>query len=35
MYEEICCIANEVETPKNAWENNDTDFFRALHSVHK
>ena len=35
MNEEIRCITNEGETAWNEWENDDSDFFRALFSVYK
>ena len=35
MNEEICCIANEGKMARNEWENNDSDFLRALCSVYK
>ena len=35
MNEEICCITNEGKTAKNEWENDDSDFLRALYSVYK
>ena len=35
MNEEICCITNEGKTARNEWENDDSDFLRALYSVHK
>ena len=35
MNKEIDCITNKGNTAKNKWENNDTDFFRALYSVYK
>ena len=35
MNEEIHCITNKGKTAKNKWENDDSDFFRALCSVFK
>ena len=35
MNEEICCITNEGKTVNNEWENDDSDFLRALYSVYK
>ena len=35
MNEEICCITNEREAAWNEWENDDSDFFRALYSLRK
>ena len=35
MNEEIHCITNEGKTTKNDWENDDSDFLRALYSVYK
>ena len=35
MNEEIHCITNEGKTAKNEWENDGSDFFRALFSVYK
>ena len=35
MNEEICCIINGGKTAKNEWENDDSDFLRALYSVYK
>ena len=35
MDEEICCITNEGKTARNEWENNDSNFLRALYSVYK
>ena len=35
MDEQICCINNEGKTARNEWENGDSDFLRALHSVYK
>ena len=35
MNEEIRCITNERETAWNERENDDSDFLRALYSVHK
>ena len=32
---EICCITNEGKTARNEWENDDSDFLRALCSVYK
>ena len=31
MNEEIHCITNEKKANKNEWENDDSDFLRALH----
>ena len=33
MNEEIRCITSESKTAKNEWENDDSDFLRALYSV--
>ena len=33
--EEICCITDEGTMAKNGWENNDSDFLRALYGVYK
>ena len=35
MNEEICCITNEGKTAWNEWENDDSNFLRALYSVYK
>ena len=35
MNEEIRCITNEKKMAKNEWENDDSDFLRALYSVYK
>ena len=35
MNEGINCITNKGKAAKNEWENNDSDFFRALCSVYK
>ena len=35
MNEKICCISNEGKTAKNEWENDDSNFLRALYSVYK
>ena len=35
MNEEIRCITDKGKTAKNEWENDDSDFLRALHSVYK
>ena len=35
MNEEIHCITNEGKTARNEWENNDSNFLRALYSVYK
>ena len=35
MNEEIRCITNEGEAAWNEWENDDSDFFRALYSLCK
>ena len=35
MNEEIRCITNEGKTARNEWENDDSDFLRALYSVYK
>ena len=35
MNEEIHYITNDRKTAKNEWENDDSDFLRALYSVHK
>ena len=35
MNEEICCITNEGKTAKDEWENDYSDFLRALYSVYK
>ena len=35
MNEEIHCIINEGKTAKNEWENDDSNFLRALYSVYK
>ena len=35
MNEEILCITNEGETALNEWENDDSNFLRALFSVYK
>ena len=35
MNEEIQCITNEGKWTKNEWENDDSDFRRALYSVYK
>ena len=35
MNEEIRCITNEGKTVRNEWENDDSDFLRALYSVYK
>ena len=33
--EEIHCITNEGKMMRNEWENDDSNFLRALHSVYK
>ena len=35
MNEEICCITNEGKTARNEWENDNSDFLRALYSLYK
>ena len=35
MNEEYCCITNEGKMAQNEWENDDSNFLRALHSVYK
>ena len=35
MNEEIHCITDKGKTAKNEWENDDSDFLRALCSVFK
>ena len=35
MNEQIRCITNENETAWNEWENDDSEFFRALFSAYK
>ena len=35
MNEEIRCITNEGKTARNEWENDDSNFLRALYSVYK
>ena len=35
MDEEIHCITNEGKTARNEWENNGSNFLRALYSVYK
>ena len=35
MNEEICCITNEGKMTRNEWENDDSNFLRALYSVYK
>ena len=35
MDKEICCITNEGKIARNEWENNDSNFLRALYSVYK
>ena len=35
MNEEICCITNEGKMARNEWENNDSNFLRALYSIYK
>ena len=35
MNEEICCITNKGKMAKNEWENDNSDFFRALCTVCK
>ena len=35
MNEEIRCIINEEKTARNEWENDDSNFLRALYSAHK
>ena len=35
MNEEICCIMNEGKMARIEWENDNSDFLRALCSVHK
>ena len=35
MTEEIYCIYNKGKIAKNEWENDDSDFLRALYSVYK
>ena len=34
MNEKIHCITNEKKATKNEWENDDSDFLRALHITH-
>ena len=34
MNEEICCITNKGKTVKTEWENEDSGFLWALHSVY-
>ena len=35
MNEEIRCIINEGKTGRNQWENDDSNFLRALYSTYK
>ena len=35
MDEEIRCNTNVGKTARNEWDNNDSNFLRALHSVYK
>ena len=35
MNEEICCITKKGKMAKNEWENDDSNFFPALHSAYK
>ena len=35
MNEEIHCISNEGKKARNEYENDDSDFLRALYSVYK
>ena len=35
MNEEIRCIINEEKTARNEWENDDSNFLRALYSAYK
>ena len=35
MNQEICCITNKGKTARNEWENDDSDFLRALYSVYE
>ena len=35
MNEEICCITNEGKMAKDEWENDYSNFLRALYSVYK
>ena len=35
MNEEIRCITNEGKAVRNEWENDDSDFLRALYCVYK
>ena len=35
MNEEICCITNEGNMAKDEWENDYSNFLRALYSVYK
>ena len=35
MNEEIRCITSESKTAKNEWENDDSDFLRALYRLYK
>ena len=35
MNEEIHCITNEGKMARNEWENDDSNFLRALYSVYK
>ena len=35
MNEEICCITNEGKTPRNEWENDDSNFLQALYNIKK
>ena len=35
MNKELCCKTNEGATARNEWENDDSDFLRALYSVYK
>ena len=35
MNEEFHCITNGEKAAKNEWENDDSDFLRALYSVYK
>ena len=35
MNEEICCTACKGKMAENEWENDDSEFLQALHSVYK
>ena len=35
MNKEIRCITNKGKTAKNEWENDESDFLKALHSLNK